>query len=800
MWRNLKKPNSQPITRKNIMSNNTAETEKSIAQKFTTANPVEFYFYNQDDERVIFITDDESQLKKQTLTLELRNRSPHEIEFKMPSSENDEITWDQWLASKDLYHFQLSFRPGVLSEKTKACLKDPVYRLATLAKGWDIKYDPNATDLTDWISLLWVGEKHGKAFAEVLKDNPVADPPAAPHGAAAGIPKQATVKLELPKLSAGAGGGTRGTRIHLNYRHLAYKDRKESVPEATRSQFLNIVNHQGKQYLPLHVGFVGSNSILNDGETPNELSLRITNISNSETVSFQKNPASKFTVSFDLEKDHEKKEWALTKISEAAGIHIDWEDGKSAKVTACPSKVIGTAYQNKFETTDFYLHGQLETELSEDAMLMIVKREGKRILRSSFGVVKSAKNYGNQYVHINLKHPITVDKGDSVELVSPVIPANAHWKPEISLQGERVGSSFTYMGKTDYSLGPGESISLKLSQMLSSSPTGYANLYLHYEDIPGYRDGHYTCLIEKTPLVCRHRPPDGHGDVGIGTDMGLDLYGGKPTPKLHVDVSTDNKTRAAAKKKQKPAAVFEGGNVGIGTKHPKSKLAVTDGLTIGAGWVETDAAPSNGLLVEGKVAIGIKQPNGKAALHVNGRIWDKTGYVMPVGTVVAYAGSKAPEGWSMCCGQKVSHLKYAELAKVLGYGAGVPFNIPNYQQRFVVGASGTSEYKLHKKGGADKVSLTEKQMPSHSHSGKTATDGAHLHTDQPVATADNDGWDGWGQYIGNRGNYNKNVTGPGVISSHGSNHYHWFTTNKTGGVNSHENRPPYVALNYIIKY
>ncbi|PQJ29840.1 PLAT/LH2 domain-containing protein [Rubritalea profundi] len=660
--------------------------------KFTTANPVEFDFYNKDDERVLFITDDESQLKKQTLILELKNTSPREIEFQTPDTdpkpknpEGAKLKWTDWKAGKDLYHFQLSFRPGVLSEKTKACLKDPAYRLATLAKGWDMQYDPDATDFTDWISLLWVGENRGKNFAEALKVDPGAEPPKTP-GAAAGIPKQARLHLELLKLSAGAGGGARGTRIHLNYRHLVYKDKepKEVIPEGTRNQFLNIVNHQGKQYIPLHVGFVGSNTVLNDGETANELNLRITNTSNSETIMFTKNSASRFSISFDLEKDHEKKEWALTKIGEAVGIQIQWGAGDNAGRTKLSESHVDRVGQIE-PGPKIQIAGRLEKLLPENSSLMFVRRDGERTLRSSIAVVSATAAAGTDWIY--LKEPTSAKPDDSIELLKhEVTRENPQWKPELSLQGERLSWHFTYTGDADYGLGPGESITLKLSELKSSSPTGYANLYLHYEDIPGYWDGHYTCLIEKTPLVYRQGKV-GHGDVGIGTDMEPVNYNDKPTPKLHVDVTKDNDGPHVPK----PAAVFEGGNVGIGTvapetrlhihggplqvshstdsavvelkndKHtnylftdgitghahlrtdstqhhvalqtgggsqgnvgigtplPKSKLAVTKGLTVGKTYAEAHPAPTNGLLVEGNVGIGTGATAPTHALHIAGK-------------------------------------------------------------------------------------------------------------------------------------------------------------------------------------
>lgn len=63
--------------------------------------------------------------------------------------------------------------------------------------------------------------------------------------------------------------------------------------------------------------------------------------------------------------------------------------------------------------------------------------------------------------------------------------------------------------------------------------------------------------------------------------------------------------------------IREGGNVGIGTFYPGSRLAVTDGFAVGANYA-TNAAPPNGMIVEGRVGIGTNNP--EAALHVQGAL------------------------------------------------------------------------------------------------------------------------------------------------------------------------------------
>jgi hypothetical protein len=67
---------------------------------------------------------------------------------------------------------------------------------------------------------------------------------------------------------------------------------------------------------------------------------------------------------------------------------------------------------------------------------------------------------------------------------------------------------------------------------------------------------------------------------------------------------------------------------------------------------------------DGKVGIG--NPNPTEKLEVAGRVKDKTGFLVPVGTVVAFAGISAPEGWLLCDGALHSRATYPELSAVLG--------------------------------------------------------------------------------------------------------------------------------------
>lgn len=174
------------------------------------------------------------------------------------------------------------------------------------------------------------------------------------------------------------------------------------------------------------------------------------------------------------------------------------------------------------------------------------------------------------------------------------------------------------------------------------------------------------------------------------------------------------------------------------------------------------------------------------ATAMNEQLRDNMNYlaaaVVPTGSTLPYAGilGVAPAGWLICDGSAVSRSTYAALFTAVGtsFGAGdgsTTFNLPDLRGRFPLGKDnlgGTSANRvtatqadnLGQGTGAETHTLTIAEMPAHTHTyTELASSGASRN------------------YSGSSGSTPTSNTG------------------SAGGGGAHNNMPPYITLNYIIK-
>lgn len=146
---------------------------------------------------------------------------------------------------------------------------------------------------------------------------------------------------------------------------------------------------------------------------------------------------------------------------------------------------------------------------------------------------------------------------------------------------------------------------------------------------------------------------------------------------------------------------------------------------------------------------------------------------VPPGAITMWGGGNvAPQGWHNCYGAAVSRATYAALFAAIGttYGAGdgvSTFNLPHLGARFPLGrGSGRAPGAT---GGAPTHTLTEAEMPRHFHT---------------IAESEEDD----NPDPGNRVITNTRAQ-LGTIN-----------TGHAGGNAAHNNMPPYLVVNFIIKW
>ncbi len=159
-----------------------------------------------------------------------------------------------------------------------------------------------------------------------------------------------------------------------------------------------------------------------------------------------------------------------------------------------------------------------------------------------------------------------------------------------------------------------------------------------------------------------------------------------------------------------------------------------------------------------------------------------------VGEITMFAGNFAPTGWAFCAGQLLPISQNTALFSLLGtyYGGDgkSTFALPNLNGRspLHVGQSagpGLQQRFLGEMGGVDSVTLSPGEMPSHNHA-LHAANASNLPA--PSATTR--------LAPSNGGNIYHEPTHPVVMAAN--------VLQPHSGGQPHNNRQPYVALNYII--
>ncbi len=167
-----------------------------------------------------------------------------------------------------------------------------------------------------------------------------------------------------------------------------------------------------------------------------------------------------------------------------------------------------------------------------------------------------------------------------------------------------------------------------------------------------------------------------------------------------------------------------------------------------------------------------------------------------IGEIRMFAGNFAPRTWALCEGQLLSINSNQALFSILGttYGGDgrTSFGLPDLRGRGPISPGngpGLSNYNLGQRGGVETVTLNTTQIPNHTHAA-VGTVKANFSPISPATTGNPTG--------GNFANAASNTynTTPADIEMAANNVN--VTVGNTGGNLSHENRQPYLCINYII--
>ncbi|QNM85414.1 phage tail protein [Polaribacter pectinis] len=182
-----------------------------------------------------------------------------------------------------------------------------------------------------------------------------------------------------------------------------------------------------------------------------------------------------------------------------------------------------------------------------------------------------------------------------------------------------------------------------------------------------------------------------------------------------------------------------------------------------------------------------------------------------IGQIMAFVGNFAIRGWAQCNGQLLPISQNTALFSIIGttYGGDgrTTFALPDLRGRAPMhfgNGPGLSDYRLGAKGGVEQVVLNQTQMPSHNHfatatevtvSLKASSAEADLHV--PVAGSSLAA----GNEVNGRGTdpiqmYNSST--PDVTLGGGTSSATNVTIANSGGNLSHENRQPFLTVNYLI--
>jgi len=170
----------------------------------------------------------------------------------------------------------------------------------------------------------------------------------------------------------------------------------------------------------------------------------------------------------------------------------------------------------------------------------------------------------------------------------------------------------------------------------------------------------------------------------------------------------------------------------------------------------------------------------------------------------------APRNWALCWGQRIDISENTALFSLInsyfGGDSRTYFQLPDFRGRVPVGYGqgiGLSAYQLGLKGGYEQVKLVQSQLPAHKHAAALSAISVKFKASAEMGTESTPGENNATTLGGTKsgrsvGDKLYNTAAPTVeldgISANGGT----IAVQDTGQNLDHENRQPFLAVNYII--
>lgn len=692
---------------------------------FDHHHPLAFRVADDHGHPAVYIVDESS--RGRTFHLILQNSSPIAIELpasKAPMGEEVVLVGTN-RPTPDDHHLEIVFRPGTLE------LKD-VAHCSPVDTDWHLRGIPNQ----DGSLSIYLSRPDGLV-----------------------IPPGGILTISLAHFKAVALGGSRSTQVELRYQHLNYirdvTDEQTSHPKKRklsghRLAHLEVVNQRGRSEAPFTAGFIGSNTVLNDGHTRNTLTLYLGN-STLHTLSLAAGELGvrpRLLLSFDSGQLNEADEpWGLGHADEVAEIEIT------------PNELEWVVHERTDSETPEWVILPPEVEIQSNTWINF----------SLYPIVtRSPAGFTNLY----LRYENIAGFRDG-EIIVPIEKAPRLYRQQTIPKTKDMAQSHKDMAK---SYKDRRSVHVFTDSVVVGS--GYAVESADHGPGPRSYPQQNSLSVEGKVGIGTNNPQRSLELAVIKGDDGIRITGpGGDGSTVALELSTYDPVKShgtsASARIQAVEANFSSA-IEFQTKIP--------------------GAASNELVTRMVI-----DPNGK--VNISGSIEDKNGPVVPIGTIVMWAnyqGSGIPRGWALCDGNDGRPDLRGRFIVGAGegqYPTGERFSFPPPDGK----PPGRGQI-----GGTQSVTLSLAELPRHYHHGRTIEgEGSHyhhipVHTDGKVKWPERSPGNGW--QLNNISEIKDTVPGktPSTSATE-SKHIHTLTTDYVGGGGDHTNMPPFYVLFYIIK-